>query len=181
MTMVDIITLVFLAAIALALFFPTPSACLKAEALEGLKERYDFATPIKSEMIEAVNYLEVVIDRQVAKASGILAFDALMLTVVTIFYAAQENDLVASADGMRLVWLIMVAFLGSGSICLVLFRVNIPAKSVLESFERELESSANHIFARSGHLERAVRLSLLGTCGIAAWVTWLLLIRPLVA
>lgn len=114
----------------------------------------------------AVAYVDRIIDRQLTKARGILAFDGLILTFLGLI--ARGPGLIDIAEGHRLPILLLMAQLGAASgICLFQFRARWGYVADLQTFSREIAATLELARSRSFWIERAVRLSLLALGGIA--------------
>lgn len=114
----------------------------------------------------AVAYVDRIIDRQLTKARGILAFDGLILTFLGLI--ARDASLIDITDGHRLPVVLLMAQLGAASgICLFQFRARWGYVADFQTFSREIAATLALARRRSFWIERAVRLSLLALGGIA--------------
>lgn len=114
----------------------------------------------------AVAYVDRIIDRQLTKVRGVLAFDGLILTFLGLI--ARGSSPVDIGAGHRLPIALLMAQLGvSSGICLFQFRARWGYVADFRTFSREIAATLALARRRSFWIERAVRLSLLALGGIA--------------
>jgi hypothetical protein len=113
----------------------------------------------------AVAYVDRIIDRQLTKARGILAFDGLILTFLGLI--ARDASLIDITGGHHFPVVLLMAQLGAASgICLFQFRARWGYVADFRTFSREIAATLVLARRRSFWIERAVRLSLLALGGI---------------
>ena len=113
----------------------------------------------------AVAYVDRIIDRQLTKVRGILAFDGLILTFLGLM--SRGAAMLDVADRHRLPVLLLMALLAASSgICLFQFRARWGYVADLQTFSREIAATLALARRRSFWIERTVRLSLLALAGI---------------
>ena len=118
----------------------------------------------------AVAYTDRIIDRQLTKVRGILAFDGLILTFLgLIARGGTVVDVVAVEHRVPLLLLIAVLGVSSG-ICLFQFRARWGYVADFRTFSQEIAATLALARRRSFWIERTVRLSLLALAGIAALI-----------
>jgi|GEM_PF-1269903 len=117
----------------------------------------------------AVAYTDRIIDRQLTKVRGILAFDGLILTFLGLI--ARGGALLDISEHHRVPVLLLMAELAAASgICLFQFRARWGYVADLRTFSREIASTLALARRRSFWIERTVRLSLLALAGIAVLI-----------
>lgn len=117
----------------------------------------------------AVAYVDRIVDRQLTKARGILAFDGLILAFLGLIARATTKLDIATAHTVP-VLLLMGLLAGSSAICLFLFRARWGYVADLRTFSREIAATLALTRRRSFWIERTVRLSLLSLAGIVVLV-----------
>ena len=115
----------------------------------------------------AVAYVDRIVDRQLTKVRGILAFDGLMLTFLGLVARGMPMLDIASLHKVP-VLLSMATLATSSGICLSQFRARWGYVADLQTFSGEIAATFALARRRSFWIERAVRLSLLALAGIAA-------------
>lgn len=115
----------------------------------------------------AVAYVDRIIDRQLTKARGILAFDGLILAFLgLISHGVGTLDVVAHHQVPVLLLMGLLAI--SSGICLFQFRARWGYVADFATFSREMAATLALARRRSVWIERTVRLSLLVLGGIVA-------------
>ena len=117
----------------------------------------------------AVAYVDRIVDRQLTKARGILAFDGLILAFLGMIARASTELDIATAH-MVPALLLMGLLAGSSAICLFLFRARWGYVADFRTFSREMAATLALTRRRSFWIERTVRLSLLSLAGIVVLV-----------
>lgn len=117
----------------------------------------------------AVAYVDRIVDRQLTKARGILAFDGLILAFLGLI-ARDTAKLDVAKTHMVPVLLLMGLLAGSSAICLFLFRARWGYVADFRTFSREMAATLALTRQRSFWIERTVRLSLISLGGIVILV-----------
>ncbi len=117
----------------------------------------------------AVAYVDRIVDRQLTKARGILAFDGLMLAFLGLT-ARSATTLDISMAHRASVLLLMGLLAASSAICLNLFRARWGYVADFTTFSREIAATLALTRRRSFWIERTVRLSVLALAGIVVLV-----------
>lgn len=113
----------------------------------------------------AVAYVDRIIDRQLTKVRGILAFDGLILTFLGLVAGrAPTQDITGQHHAPLL--LLMGLLAASSGICLFQFRARWGYVADFATFSREIATTLALARRRSFWIERTVRLSLLVLAGI---------------
>jgi len=113
----------------------------------------------------AVAYVDRIIDRQLTKVRGILAFDGLILAFLgLISHGIGTLDVVAHHQPPILLLIGLLAI--SSGICLAQFRSRWGYVADFLTFSREIAATLGLARRRSIWIERTVRLSLLALGGI---------------
>jgi hypothetical protein len=117
----------------------------------------------------AVAYVDRIIDRQLTKVRGILAFDGLILTFLGLI---SHNGAMLDIAGHHQVPVLLLAGLlaASSGICLFQFRARWGYVADLRTFSREISATLDLARRRSFWIERTVRLSLLSLAGIVVLI-----------
>ena len=124
----------------------------------------------------AVAYVDRIIDRQLTKARGILAFDGLMLAFLGLIARnSAPLDVVSLHPAPVLLLLGLLA--ASSVICLMLFRARWGYVADLRTFSREIAATLALARRRSFWIERTVRMSILALAGIVVLVVATVLAR----
>jgi hypothetical protein len=113
----------------------------------------------------AVAYVDRIIDRQLTKVRGILAFDGLILTFLGLISHGIAALDIAGTHEMP-VLLLMGLLAASSGICLFQFRARWGYVADFQTFSRETAATLALARRRSFWIERTVRLSLLSLAGI---------------
>ena len=117
----------------------------------------------------AVAYADRIIDRQLTKVRGILAFDGLILTFLGLI--ARGTALVDISEHHRVPVLVLMALLAAASaMCLFQFRARWGYVADFQTFSREIAATLALARRRSFWIERTVRLSLIALAGIAVLI-----------
>lgn len=114
----------------------------------------------------AVAYVDRIIDRQLTKVRGVLAFDGLILTFLGLIARGTSPIDIGAGRGLPIALLMAQLGLASG-ICLFQFRARWGYVADFTTFSREIAATLALARRRSFWIERAVRLSLLALGGIA--------------
>lgn len=113
----------------------------------------------------AVAYVDRIIDRQLTKVRGILAFDGLILAFLGLTSRGVGTlDVVAHHQVPVLLMMALLAL--SSAICLFQFRARWGYVADFTTFSRETAATLALARRRSFWIERTVRLSLLALAGI---------------
>ena len=113
----------------------------------------------------AVAYVDRIIDRQLTKVRGILAFDGLILTFLGLISRGVATLDIASHHEVP-VLILMGLLVASSAICLLQFRARWGYVADFQTFSREIASTLALARQRSFWIERTVRLSILALAGI---------------
>ncbi len=117
----------------------------------------------------AVAYVDRIIDRQLTKVRGILAFDGLILTFLGL--VSRGLPMLDIADHHKTPVLVLMGLLAASSgICLFQFRARWGYVADLRTFSREISATLDLARRRSFWIERTVRLSLLSLAGIVVLI-----------
>ncbi|MDB5679760.1 hypothetical protein [Sphingomonas bacterium] len=140
---------------------------------EALTARFEKSAAAPPEAIDqhptygdaAVAYVDRIIDRQLTKVRGILAFDGLILTFLGLI--SRGAAMLDIADHHEVPVLSLMALLAASSaICLFQFRARWGYVADLQTFSREIAATLALARRRSFWIERTVRLSILALAGI---------------
>jgi hypothetical protein len=113
----------------------------------------------------AVAYVDRIIDRQLTKVRGILAFDGLTLTFLGLISRGVATLDIASHHEVPML-LLMGLLAASSAICLFQFRARWGYVADFATFSREIAVTLALARRRSFWIERTVRLSVLSLAGI---------------